>query len=366
MVEESMNEDLDAATAEVISASDIIADLVADSVVPGIPAPVRRNFLKAFGQLCTAAVDIPVSYLTGKADERRAETAARIKLINVTAGQIAQQMLVDPEYAHVAVRKFGHRVIREQINLDMISQKAASELRDDGEARDQSVTEETGDAIDDDWLNVFEAEGRQISTEEMQVYFGKVLAGEIRRPGTYSTRTVRILASLDQKVSNNFVTICSMGISQFQDFRVSSLGGNAGSNALQDYGLNFDTLNLLNEHGLVIADYNSQRDLTPCVAVPATPVLTFCIPFDYQGRHWILVPKSEDGVGKNVRINGVALTNSGRELSRIVEIKPMPDYSKALAEFFDKRGFRMIEVDGKGPRAVDIKAGTVSDSPYDR
>ena len=362
MVDESVDTDLKVASDDAISASDIITDLVSDAVVPGFPAPVRRNFLKAFGQLCTAAVDIPAAYLSGKADERRAETAARIKLINVTAGQIAQQMEVDREYARVAVRKFGQRVLREQINLDLISQRAASELRNESDSSDQTDPEESGDTINDDWLNAFEAEGRQISTEEMRTFFGKMLAGEIKRPGSYSTRTVRILGSLDQKVSNNFVTVCSMGISQFQDFRVPSLGGNAGSNALQNYGLNFDTLNLLNEHGLVIADYNSQREITPCVVVPATPPLTICIPFDYQGRHWMLVPKSDDGVGKKVRINGVALTTSGRELSRIVEIKPMPDYSRAMAEFFDKRGFRMIEVDGREPRAVDIKAGMDSDS----
>ena len=348
MIDESTDEDFVATTDKVILASDIITDLVADSVIPGIPAPVRRNFLKALGQLCTAAVDIPAAYLTGIADERRAETAARIELINVTAGQIAQQMEIDPEYARVAVRKFGHRVLREQVNLDMISQRAASELRDDGGARDQSDSEESGDTISDDWLNAFEAEGRQISTEEMQVFFGKMLAGEIKRPGSYSRRTVKILGSLDQNVARNFVTLCSMGISQFQDFRVPSLGGNAGSNALQEYGLNFSILNLLNEHGLVIADYNSRRDLTPCITVPATRPQTICVPFGYQGRHWILVPESSDGIGKKIRISGVALTNAGRELSRIVGIKPMAEYSQALTGFFGKNGFRMIEVNGEG------------------
>ena len=269
MADESTNEDLDAAGDEVISASDIITDLVADAAFPGIPGPVRRNFFKAVGQLCSAAIDIPVAYLTGKADERRAETAARIKLMNVTSGQIAQQMQVDPEYARVAVQKFGHRVLREQINLDMISQRAACEIRDDSDSRDQSEAEEPGDAINDDWLNAFEVEGRQISTEEMQAFFGKVLAGEIRRPGSYSIRTVKILGSLDQNVANHLVTLCSIGISQFQDVRVPSLGGDAGNNALQEYGLNFGTLNLLNEHGLVISDYNSWREFTPCVAFPA-------------------------------------------------------------------------------------------------
>ena len=173
------------------------------------PGPVRRNFLKAFGQLCTAAIDVPGAYLTGIADERRAETAARIKLINTTAEQIAQQMQTDPEYARVAVRKFGHRVLREQVNLDLISQKAASEIRDASESNQESGPEESGDAISDDWLNAFETEARQKSTEEMQTLFGKILAGEIRKPGSYSTRSVKILGSFDQNIANNFLRLCS-------------------------------------------------------------------------------------------------------------------------------------------------------------
>ena len=78
--------------------------------------------------MCSAVIDIPVA-LTGKADEIRAETAARIKLTDVSAAQIAEQMQTDPEYARVAVQKFGQRVLREQVNLDMISQRTAIDYK---------------------------------------------------------------------------------------------------------------------------------------------------------------------------------------------------------------------------------------------
>ena len=363
MIDESANENIGAPRDEVTSVPEIITDLVADTVISGIPAPVRRNFLKAIGQLSSAAIDIPVAYLTGKADERRAETAARIRLIDTSAAQIAQQMQTDPEYARVAVQKFGQRVLREQVNLDMISQRAASEILDAGDSTGQSAPEEAVDTINDDWLNVFETEARQKSTEEMQAFFGKILAGEIRKPGSYSTRTVRILSSLDQDIANHFAKLCSMCISTLgQDVRVSSLGGKAGSNALQEYGLGFDTLNLLNEHGLIISDYNSWREIVPCVAFPGGGQETVCIPLNYQGRHWILMPKSHKEVGKNLRIDGVALTQSGKELLTIVKIQSMDSYSKEFAQFFEKKGFRMTEIDGGEPRVVSFDAGTKLDS----
>ena len=93
--------------------SQFIADVVGDAVAPSIPAPVRRNVFKAFGQLCTAAIDLPVALLSGMANERRAETEARLKLISTTAAQIANEMQTDPEYARVAVQKYGGQILRE-------------------------------------------------------------------------------------------------------------------------------------------------------------------------------------------------------------------------------------------------------------
>ena len=353
MVDESTNEDLDARPHGVNPLPDAISDLLGDTAIPAIPAPVRKNFLKAFAQLCAAAIDVPAAYLTGIADERRAETAARIRLINTSAAQIAHQMQTDPEYAQVAVQKFGQRVLREQVNLDLITQRAASDIRENSDSSDQSSAHESGDPINDDWLNAFETEARQKSTEEMQVYFGKVLAGEIRAPGSYATRTIRILGSLDQIIANHFVQLCSMCVStNAHDIRVPSMGGNAGTNSLQGYGLNFATLNLLNEHGLVISDYNSWYENTPCVAIPGMGNRAICIPFSFQGKHWILAPISNDKIGKKLRVHGVALTQAGRELFRIVKVTPIDNYPNDLARFYKTKGFRMVEVDGAAPRVV--------------
>ncbi len=362
MVDESANENFDGPVDEIISGPEIIADLVADAAIPGIPGPVRRNLLKAFGHLCSAAIDVPVAYLTGQAGERRAETAARIRLINTSAAQIAEQMQVNPEYARVAAQKFGQRVIREQVNIDLTAQKAASELRDASDSIDQSEQDESGETISEDWLNAFETEARQKSTEEMQTLFGKILAGEIRKPGSYSTRSVKILGSLDQKIAKHFLRLCSICISQFQEIRAPSLGGNAANNALQEYALGFDALNLLNEHGLVISDYNSWREYMPCVVFPGVAQGAAFIPFVYQGRHWILIPRSSDKVGKKLRISGVALTQSGRELFRIVKVEPMDKYSRELTQFFEANGFRMVEVDDGDPRVVSLGAATGFDS----
>lgn len=345
--------DFDAPKSEITSVPDIIADLAGEAAIPGIPAPVRRNLLKVIGQFSAAVVDIPVAYLEGKADERRAESAARVKLIYKSAEQIAQQLQTDPEYARIAAQKFGQRVIREQVNLDLISQIAAKDIVDAGDTFNSLEAENSDEIISDDWLNAFEAEARQKSTEEMQTFFGKVLAGEIRRPGTYTTRAVKILGSLDQNVATLFLSLCSICISQFEDMRVPSLDGSASRNALKEYGLDFGALVLLEEYGLVISDFNSWREYGTSIIDQDRGQQTVYLPFDYQGKHWVFAPLSDEKVGKHLTIHGVALTRSGRELSRIVNIEPNDKYSRGFGRYLRRIGYRMIKVDSGEPFTLD-------------
>ena len=107
------------------------------------------------------------------------------------------------------------------------------------------------------------------------------------------------------------------------------------SNALEKYGLGFGNLNVLNEHGLVISDYNSWFDYRVCAGVFSSgrnPVKVG-IPFSFQGRNWVFLT-TKRAIGQKLRIHGVALTRSGRELSRIIDLVPMNEYTQALTKFF--------------------------------
>lgn len=267
--------------------ADVVTDLVTGTT---IPTPVKRNMLKAFNQLCTALIDIPVSHLEGIATEKRAETQARVKIISTGADQIATQMDVAPDYARAAVRKYAQRIVREQINVDKVTEVASQQIYQDasrlmieqgtGKTAEEKETEQQQSEqdlisepakISDDWLNSFEREASQMSSEEMQLLFGRILANEIQKPSSFSIRTIKILSSLDPHAARLFRTLCSVCISlriqdHIMDARVPSLGGTAGANSLQAYGLGFDQLNILHEYGLIIPDYNSYFDYMSSVS----------------------------------------------------------------------------------------------------
>ncbi len=335
------------------SVLDAVTDLMTGT---SIPAPVRKNFFKAFGRLCSALVDVPVAYLEGKSSEIRAEYESRIKIISTTSEQIAEQMRIDPEYARIAAKKFGQRVIREQINLDMISKAAAKELKKDNYIGDQPSSEET---VSDDLLNTFETEARLKSTDDMQQYFGRVLAGTIRNPNSFSVKTVKILGNLDQEAAKIFTKLCSLSMTFQGDVRVVSLDGQAGDNCLSKYGLSYAQLNILNEHGLIISDYNSWKDYQACIGIKADisngKAAMISVPFRYQGKYWLLAPGPSHSKSGQFRLHGVAFTRSGEELKQIIDTEPVEQYTHDLRVFFQKKNLIITEVPDDNPhiRMVD-------------
>lgn len=314
---------------------------VADSI-SGLPAPIRKNAWKAFGQLCTAAIQYPVAILEGAAKEKIAETNARIKLIEQSAEQISRTLNVDPAFGSLAAQKYANKIVREQINIEKIVKVAVDDINasppPDSKASDASIS--------DDWLNSFEKEASQKSSEEMQLLFGRILAGEIKRPRTFSIHTVRMIGQLDSKVAELFVKFCSLSITlgldeQIIDVRILVLDKTASANGLKEFGLNYSNLTLLQEHGLVTATLDSTASYKASIIKDGKRPM---IPIKYIGKYWGFKAATSVDNSPVETVRGVALTKAGRELSMIVDIQPDAAYSSELMKKFAALGFDMVQV----------------------
>ena len=218
---------------------------------------------------------------------------------------------------------------------------------------DQDVPDQ---APDHDWTARFFNYIQDISSEEMQLLWAKVLAGQIEQPGSVSIKALSTLRNLDQDSAKLFQMLCSACIVvtldglNILDARVPSLGRNAGENSLQDFGLWFSNLNTLNEHGLIISDYNSWFDMRMCIGIPkpssGQSLLVNSTPFRFQKKYWVLTPSDQWVVENEYKVHGVAFTQVGKELSKIVECIAMPAYHQALVDFFLSQNLMMIKVNG--------------------
>ncbi len=286
-----------------------------------------------------------------KAKEIAAHGDANVLLIQAEAQTKAREILVseDKNFAgelNIA-ESVNQRILfqeqKRQLNIKSVVEKAAEQL---GE---KSVPDTEPDH---DWTARFFSDVQDVSSEEMQSLWAKILAGEVERKESTSIRTLGILKNLDQATAHLFRRFCSACVffspdgKTLVDARVPSLGGNAATNSLDTYGLNFDALNRLNEHGLIISDYNSWYNYKMSIGLEfGKPPQLMRMPFRFQGRYWILPPTSERDLNQELRLTGVALTRSGRELSGIVGLENMDEFFQALSDFFQRENLEMVEVE---------------------
>ena len=274
----------------------------------------------------------------------------------------ARSLLVSPnsrvrgqlDFSDSVTQRIQFQEEKRQRNIETVVRQAASEI--EGSSVDSHEP-------DHDWTARFFNDVQDASNEETQLLYAKILAGEVERPGSTSIKTLSILRDLDQSTAMLFRTQCSACIclspdgENILDARVLSLGGDATQNSLLRFGLSFDNLNLLNEHGLIIADYKSWFDLSMCIGIPTTNEknenVIVRVPFGFQNRYWILKRASHRKTSAKYKVSGVAMTKAGRELLKVVECQPVPSYGQELEKFFTSQGLIMTEVECALPQMVN-------------
>ena len=287
------------------------------------------------------------AWKAGQARVIAAEAEARVLQIRARAHKEARELLARGDRAAAGDIDIGETIservrYREQTRLSNIGaavSHAAAVLEN------KSVGE---DEVDHDWTARFFNDVQDVSSEEMHVLWGRILAGEVERPGRTSLRTLGVLRDLDQATAQLLVRFCSCSVfaiaasGQMVDARVSSLGRNVRLNDLAEFDLGFTNLNRLHEHGLVIPDYNSWAgyDWAVVPSLGHEPLPSF----QHQGREWALLSGPEYRPDGPLKVEGVALTVAGHELSRVVELEPVPRYSADLKRFFQALELEMCDV----------------------
>ena len=296
----------------------------------------------------------------GEAETQRilAEGQATTMGIIASAQADARANLVSPDATIQGHLDFGAAVTqriqfqeeKRQSNIAAVIGQAAQELGD---------RQVQNHEVDHDWTARFFNDVQDVSSEEMQQLWAKILAGDVERPGSTSIKTLGILKNLDKTTADLFRKFCSICISikldgvNFGDSRVLFLDDYSEGNVLRDYGFEFGKLNVLCEHGLIVSEYNTWHDYKSSTGLnlPQTQTRVF-IPFCFQGKYWILVPEEAGAQRKEFRLYGVALTQSGQEILRVVDLMPVHQYTQHLIEHFKKKKLQMVEVPSWEPRIV--------------
>lgn len=176
----------------------------------GVIDALTPRALKALGRLIDASVDIPTAWLESHADNIRTKRDSRRLVETAIAEKAASLASSDPLVVEQAMHSLLRKEYRRSGNRASVAMGAIELLKDTQSDSDSTTTDDAW--VDEDWLNVFERFVEDASTERMQQLWSRVLAGEIRRPGTFSLRTLRFLSEFEQSDALIFAQFCKSAV----------------------------------------------------------------------------------------------------------------------------------------------------------
>lgn len=157
--------------------------------------------------------------------------------------------------------------------------------------------------INETWQMRFFSIASDVCDEEMQLLWGKLLAGEVASPGQFSLRTLDVVRNLTTTEANAFQLACSFVVwdANEKNGLVPSMDELPFKNIYRSHGFYFDTALMLQDAGLL---------LVPQIVInffPDSGVEQIRI----SGREFRM---HSDEIGKVASIAGMPLTNAGADL----------------------------------------------------
>lgn len=222
-----------------------------------------------------------------------------------------------------------YQELKKQENIENIVGYAYSEVEHD--------TEVSPESVDKDWITRFFNSVEDISEESMQKLWGKILADEIRKPKSFSLRTLEVLHNISANEAALFEKYC-----KFVLFRNEPLGV-AYYKDISD--IRYSELLLLEECGLF-----NLSDACILISVEANSIVAL-------NERYILVADrlKEDG---NIQVTFHSLTKAGKELYSLFKysknLKNMLEWGKNMQKKNDKFKLHLYRIKSKVNNEVNI------------
>ena len=175
---------------------------------------------------------------------------------------------------------------------------------------------------EDDWLNRLYGIVEDISDENMQTLWARILAGEIKKPNSYSYRTLEVLRNIAPDEAKRFVE--STKYLCFKDKLLCS----------DDYGLSLQDQLVLADAGLISAE-----SLTNTMTVSAGGRVPFRL-----GRNHVMVVQSELNLEKKIDFGIKQLTKVGLEVLNLISEDNYLETADYIAKKLKENGMSSVKL----------------------
>ncbi len=211
------------------------------------------------------------------------------------------------------VQRTGERFVQQELTKQRNIENVIDNAYDILEKEDRCSEE----PIERGWLNRFFNSVADISDEDLQKLWGKVLAGEIKQPKSYSLRTLETLKNISKHEAELFQKIVPY---------IVDMGGTlflaSNDKLLKKHGINYAEIMHLDECGLI--NSNSLITVNPSVSNAKEVAL--------HNRSKLIIMQGIETKENVVSIGSYSLTGAGIELFHIMQSAPDDNFLYDLAE----------------------------------
>lgn len=179
-------------------------------------------------------------------------------------------------------------------------------------------------SIEDDWLFTWRDYAGRVSNDDLQRLWGRVLAGEIKSPGTYSLRTLEFLRGLSKVEAEQIANLAR--------FAIEGRIARSQKKHLEEQGIPFSRLLEMQELG-VLSGVEAVGLLTQYKTLATG---SFVRVLRSNGK--ALVVKHEDP-SKTLELEVYMLTGIGAQILGLGSFEPDLQYLRLLGKHIATKGF---------------------------
>lgn len=175
--------------------------------------------------------------------------------------------------------------------------------------------------VEQGWINRFFDSVADVSDDDLQKLWGKVLAGEIKKPKSYSLRTLETLKNLSQHEAELFERVVQLATRMQGNLFLTS-----ETEILRKHEISYNDILCLDECGLINSD--GMVSYNPKISIN-NPVAIFT-------KSKLLLLKGTNERPTKISIGVFGLTRAGKELYSILDCNADESYLCDFAEEIEK------------------------------
>lgn len=269
-----------------------------------------------------AGVGIARPYQIGRVAKAEAEAGIIRAESDAEVAKIRAESEIEVEGIRLrAARRFIEEETRKQANIESIIYAAEPFGNSDAAPQD----------MENDWVTNFFEKCRNVSDEEMQQVWVRILAGEANKPGSFSRKTVNVMADLDKADAEMFRNLCRFAWTYWGDVLVTPIVFDFQHEFYSQQGVRFEDCTHLETLGLV--NMEGFADLS---------LMTKQITVSYDKRT-IMLSSNDD----KISMGHVKFTRVGLELYRICEVEPVDGFFEYVCDVWTRqKGLTVTPVAG--------------------